>query len=135
MLHIQIDPHCGVPVYRQIMDQIRYYIAAGQLKRDERLPSIRELARYLHINPTTIVKAYTELQHSGEIDMRQGKGAFVTGSARTRPASELEKQFSERARALAIVAMQMGIDAARAAAILAKEIQDLSCIQITAENR
>ena len=80
MLYIKINPHSGVPVYRQVMDQIRYYVGSGTLKPGARLPSIRELARALAVNPTTVVKAYTELQHAGIIDMKHGKGAFLTDS-------------------------------------------------------
>src|SRR6266513_2427138 len=55
MLHFQINPHSGVPVYRQVIDQVKYYIASGGLKEEDQLPSIRELAQSLAINPTTVV--------------------------------------------------------------------------------
>jgi GntR family transcriptional regulator len=78
MLHFQINPHTGVPVYRQLMDQIKYYVSSDSLKPGDQLPSIREMAKTLAVNPTTIVKAYSELQHSGIIEMRHGKGVFVS---------------------------------------------------------
>ncbi len=77
MLHIQINPNTGVPAYRQIMDQIRYYVASSTLTPGDQLPSVRELARQLTVNPSTIVKAYTELEHEGVIENKQGRGTFV----------------------------------------------------------
>ena len=76
-LHLQIDAHSGLPVYRQMVDQIKYYVASGTLKPGNQLPSVRELAQQLSINPTTVVKAYNELEHEQVIDLRHGKGAFV----------------------------------------------------------
>ena len=55
MLHFQINPHSGVPVYRQMIDQVKYYVASDALKAGDQLPSIRELAQSLAINPTTVV--------------------------------------------------------------------------------
>lgn len=126
MLHIQIDTHSGVPVYRQIMDQVRYYAAAGQLKPGDRLPSIREMAKYLHINPTTIVRAYNELSHGGDIEMIQGKGAFLTNRAKLRSGAAVEQELRRLARPLAAAAVQMGASFERAAEILKREMDRLS---------
>lgn len=126
MLHIQMDPHCGIPVYRQIMDQIRYHVAAGRLGTGDRLPSVRELAKYLHINPTTIVKAYTELQHAGDIEMLHGKGAFVAEAGVPASRAVVDREFRERVRPIAVVASQMGLTAEKAARILASEMRYLS---------
>jgi GntR family transcriptional regulator len=108
MLHFQIDPHSGIPVYRQMMDQVKYYVAAGTLRAGDQLPSIRELAQSLAVNPTTVVKAYSELEHEQVIEMRHGKGAFVSAAARSMSASEREKALRRLARQLAIEARQMG---------------------------
>ena len=80
-LHFQLDPRSGVPVYRQLMDQVKYYVAGNTLRPGDPLPSIRELAVGLSVNPTTVVKAYTELEREGVIAMRHGKGAFVSAEA------------------------------------------------------
>jgi len=108
MLHLQIDPHSGVPVYRQIMNQLRYYVAAGTLAAGDRLPSIRALARRLAINPTTVVRAYTELQHEGAIDMQHGRGAFVTGGRTRLSAARRRDALRSRVRQLAVEARQLG---------------------------
>ncbi len=108
MLHFQIDPHSGVPVYRQMMDQAKYYVASGVLRVGDLLPSIRELAAALSVNPTTVVKAYTELEHEGVIEMRQGKGAFVAAPAARMSEAERRRALQRLARQLAVEAAQMG---------------------------
>jgi len=108
MLHLQIDPHSGVPVYRQMMDQVKYYVASGSLRPGDLLPSIRELAQELSVNPTTVVKAYGELEHEGVIEMRHGKGAFVAEEASGMSDAERTKALARLARQLAVEAAQMG---------------------------
>src|SRR5205814_10722917 len=108
MLHFHIDPHSGVPVYRQMVDQFKYYAASGALKPGEQLPSIRELAQSLAINPTTVVRVYSELEREGVIEMRHGKGAYVADSARRMTAAERERALRRLARQLAVEALQTG---------------------------
>jgi GntR family transcriptional regulator len=74
---LSVDPGSGFPVYRQIMDQVRRMIVAGRLTPGEKLPSIRDLAATLQINPLTVGKAYTELERSGIVEMRRGLGMYV----------------------------------------------------------
>ncbi len=109
-LHLHIDPHSGLPVYRQMIDQIKYYIASGTLKPGDQLPSVRELAQRLTVNPTTVVKAYTELQHEEVIDIRHGKGAFVAERAAQVSEFEKEKVVRRLARQLAVESQQIGAD-------------------------
>lgn len=109
MLHFQINPHSGVPVYRQLMDQVKYYASSGALSSGDKLPSIRVLAKSLAVNPTTIVKAYSELEHAGVIEMRHGKGAFLAESAGKLSARERQRELSRLARQFAVEAVQLGI--------------------------
>ena len=76
-MFLSVDPGSGFPVYRQIMDQVRRMIVAGRLTPGEKLPSIRDLAATLQINPLTVGKAYTELERSGIVEMRRGLGMYV----------------------------------------------------------
>jgi GntR family transcriptional regulator len=108
MLHLQIDPRSGIPVYRQMMDQIKYYIASGALKTGDQLPSVRELAQALSVNPTTVVKTYTELEHEQVIELRHGKGAFVTSNSSRFSSRDKEKALRRIARQLSVEAGQMG---------------------------
>lgn len=78
---IQIDSTSSVPVYAQIIEQVRKGIASGLLQKGEALPSRRELALELEINPLTVLKAYKELEHEGLIQIKQGLGCFVLASS------------------------------------------------------
>ena len=123
MLHLQINPNSGVPVYRQVMDQIRYYVASGLLAPGAQLPSIRSLATSLAVNPTTIVKAYTELQHGGVVEMKQGKGAFVAESVGALSEAQLTEALKRLARQLAVEAAQMGASAELVRKVVEEELQ------------
>ena len=121
MLHLHIDPHSGVPIYRQVMDQLKYYVASGVLKPGSQIPSIRELAVALAVNPTTVVKAYTELQHEGVIEMKQGKGAFIAEGRAALAPGECEKALERIARQLAVEAKQMAAPKETVLKIVEKE--------------
>jgi GntR family transcriptional regulator len=72
------NPSSGVPIYKQLMEQIKHAIGTGALRAGEQLPGIRKLAEELVINPNTIAKVYRELEHEGVIELRQGAGAFIS---------------------------------------------------------
>jgi GntR family transcriptional regulator len=74
---LEIDHHSGIPIYRQIIDQVRRQIMAGQLGEGQQLDSVRELAGRLRVNPMTISKAYTLLEVEGLVERRRGVGLFV----------------------------------------------------------
>jgi GntR family transcriptional regulator len=118
MLHFQLNVHSGVPVYRQLMDQIGHYVAAGALVPGDQLPSIRELAKALAVNPTTIVKAYGELEHEGLIEMRHGRGAFVAARVPAWPPERRRERLQTLASQLAVESRQMGATDAEALAAL-----------------
>ena len=82
------NPSSGVPIYLQLMEQIRHAIATGALRTGEQLPGIRPLAEELVINPNTVAKAYRELEHEGVVELRQGAGAFVSGNAPSKKDAE-----------------------------------------------
>jgi GntR family transcriptional regulator len=77
MIEFKLDIKSGVPFHRQIVDQIRYGIASHRLLPGEQLPTVRELAVELEINPNTVRKAYSELEILGILDTQQGTGTFV----------------------------------------------------------
>lgn len=68
----------GVPIYHQLMEQIKHAIETGALRPGDQLPGIRALAETLVVNPNTVAKVYRELEHEGVVDLRHGMGAFVT---------------------------------------------------------
>jgi GntR family transcriptional regulator len=82
------NPSLGVPIYLQLMEQVKHAIETGALRMGDQLPGIRPLAEELVINPNTVAKAYRELEHEGVIELRQGAGAFVTQQERGRKATD-----------------------------------------------
>jgi len=78
------NPSSGVPIYLQLIEQVKHAIETGALRAGEQLPGIRPLAEQLVINPNTVAKAYRELEHEGVIELRHGAGAFVSGNVRPR---------------------------------------------------
>jgi GntR family transcriptional regulator len=83
----QVDSSSRVPIYRQLAGQLREAVARGRLLPEERLPSVRELARSLVVNPNTIARVYTEVEREGILNTRQGLGVFVA-----RPKDEMTKK-------------------------------------------
>ena len=82
------NPSSGVPIYLQLMEQVKHAVETGALRAGDQLPGIRPLAEELVINPNTVAKAYRELEHEGVIELRHGAGAFVSGIARGKKATD-----------------------------------------------
>ncbi len=82
------NPALGVPIYLQLMEQVKHAIETGALRAGDQLPGIRPLAEELVINPNTVAKAYRELEHEGVIELRHGAGAFVAANARATKMSD-----------------------------------------------
>src|SRR5579872_5311281 len=106
-VHFILDPHTGVPAYRQIIDQVLGGIAAGTLRPGDQLPTVRQLAVDLAINPNTVVRAYRELEIREVLSTQQGTGTFITDkevpkpaeAERQRRAAHLAREFLARAGA------------------------------------
>ena len=86
-MEFRIESSSRVPIYRQLVGQIREAVARGRLKEDERLPSVRDLSRQLVINPNTVARVYTELEREGILNTRPGLGVFVA-----QPKTDLTKR-------------------------------------------
>jgi GntR family transcriptional regulator len=83
-MFFKISSNSGQSLYLQLMQQIRYGIESGALRDGDQLPGIRTLAQELVVSPNTIAKAYSELEHEGLLDLRQGSGAFISVNRRAR---------------------------------------------------
>jgi GntR family transcriptional regulator len=92
---IQLDLHSGVPVYRQVIDQVRGGIATGSLEAGDQLPTVRQLAVDLEINPNTVVRAYRELELGGLLETHQGTGTFISAQKMKRADAERERQLAQ----------------------------------------
>src|ERR1700758_5695970 len=92
-----IDLHSGVPVYRQLVDQVRSGMAAGSLNAGDQLPTVRQLAVDLAINPNTVMRAYRELELGGLLETHQGTGTFIASKKMEKKSAERERQLSQMA--------------------------------------
>src|SRR5438046_880721 len=95
------NPALGVPIYLQLMEQVKHAIETGALRPGDQLPGMRPLAEGLVINPNTVAKAYRELEHEGVIELRHGAGAFVAGQAQ----AQTKKADSLRAAQALVAAL------------------------------
>lgn len=74
----RLNPASAVPVYIQLMEQVKHAVETGAMRPGDQLPGMRKLAESLVVNPNTVAKAYRELEHAGVIELRQGSGAFIS---------------------------------------------------------
>src|ERR1700757_1675540 len=88
----RLDLHSGVPVYRQIVDQVRGGVASGALAVGDQLPTVRQLAVDLSINPNTVVRAYRELEFGGLLETHQGTGTFISDQKIPRAGDERQRE-------------------------------------------
>ena len=115
---LEIDHHSGQPIYRQVIEQIRRQIMAGQLGEDSQLVSVRELAAQLNVNPMTISKAYSLLENEGLLERRRGVGLFVAKLAREQSKKEKARLLEEAMTKAVTAAIQFGIAKEDAAEML-----------------
>lgn len=104
-----IDPRSPTPLYAQIAGRLKVAVAAGELRPGESLPSVRQLAARLRLNPATIAQAYRELESEGFVEMRQGSGTFIKDVATERRAQERGDQAVRLVRAMLAEAAKLGI--------------------------
>jgi GntR family transcriptional regulator len=109
-MQIRIDNASDRPVYQQIIDQVKRDIALGRLAKDERLPTVRQLAEQLAINPNTISKAYRQMEQEGIINTRPGAGTFVAGLDSDLSGSVKKKLICEDLERAVVDAFHMQID-------------------------
>ena len=91
----RLDLRSGMPVYRQLIDQVRAGIASGTLEQGDQLPTVRQLAVDLAINPNTVLRSYRELELGGLLETQQGMGTFITGKKIKRDEAERDRQLSQ----------------------------------------
>jgi GntR family transcriptional regulator len=107
---LKLDLHSGVPVYRQLIDQVRTGVAAGMLVAGDQLPTVRQLAVDLAINPNTVLRAYRELELGGSLETHQGTGTFISNKKTVRNSAERERQLTQLANEFAARAGAAGFN-------------------------
>ena len=108
MIKFNLDPKTGVPFYRQIIDQIKFGIAKGNLKVGEQLPTVRSLAVELKVNLNTVAKAYKELEILSVLETQQGTGTFVNNSDIQLSDNEMKKKLQEICDEFSTIATSYG---------------------------
>ncbi len=124
-MQIHLDHHSGEPIYRQIVEAIKFDVARGRLNEGDRLPSIRELANTLSINMRTVVKAYEELVREGLAVMQQGRGVFITAPQSTLPAGRRKQVLTDMVRRLLSEARRLGADSDEVQTVLKKVADEM----------
>jgi len=118
----QVDPRSPTPLYAQIADRLRVAIAAGALQPATALPSVRQLAAQLRVNPATVVQAYRELEAEGFVETHAGAGTFVREVAPESRARERARQASALVREMLTEAGRLGVSIQELQAAIAEEI-------------
>ncbi|MEA2490462.1 MAG: hypothetical protein QOH21_2254 [Acidobacteriota bacterium] len=116
---VNLDPHDARPLYLQIMDEVRRAVVVGTLRAEDPLPSVRELAGELVVNPRTVSQAYQELEREGVIYVRRGQGTFVSPNAR-RGAGERRSLAMAVAKRALLEARRNGVKADELVAMIQK---------------
>ncbi|HEX4124868.1 MAG TPA: GntR family transcriptional regulator [Tepidisphaeraceae bacterium] len=125
-MYLRLNHHSGEPIYRQIVEAVKYKVACGELAPEAVLPSIRALAEQLQINPRTVVKAYEELEHAGVVVMRQGQGVYVGVNHGVVPAGVRRQTLAELARRFLAEGARLGANPREMMQIVREEARRIS---------
>ncbi|HMC18196.1 MAG TPA: GntR family transcriptional regulator [Gemmatimonadales bacterium] len=117
-----LNPRSPIPLYEQIANRVRLAVASGELRPAAALPSVRQLATELRVNPATVVQAYRDLEGEGFVEMRQGAGTFVREVAPQARARERARQAAALVRELLAQAARLGVSRQELQAAVAEEI-------------
>lgn len=124
----RLDAHSGVPVYRQLIDQVLAAIATDKLRAGDQLPTVRQVAVDLAINPNTVMRAYREMEIRGVLDTQQGAGTFIAEQKAVAPSEERGRRLAQLADELVARAGSLGFT-------LAELLERLQQMQQDAESR
>jgi len=120
---IVVDPHSGVPAYKQLMDQVKFHVSSGLLKPGDELPSTRALSSQLGLNPMTISKAYSYLEKEGVIERRPGRPLVVKALESDKAARKRIEQVKEAFAPVVTMIRQLGIGDDEALKILSEMLK------------
>ncbi len=117
---VEIDTHSGVPIYRQVIEQIRRQIMTGRLGEGGQLPTVRDLAKRLKVNPMTVSKAYSLLEIADLVERRRGVGLFVAKLSKRQKERITKEMLEGIVKKAAITAVQLGVSEQEAKEVLLK---------------
>ena len=122
-MQVRISDRDGVPVYVQLVSQIKYLVSSGRLAPGEQLPPVRKLAEQLVVNPNTVARAYRELESEGVVTCRRGAGVFVADGVSPLARREQNRILAERVDVLVTEARQMNVDLESLVALVRRRYQ------------
>lgn len=122
-MQVRISDRDGVPVYVQLVSQIKYLVSSGRLPPGEQLPPVRKLAEQLVVNPNTVARAYRELESEGVVTCRRGAGVFVADGVSPLARREQNRILAERVDVLVTEARQMKVDLETLVAIVRRRYE------------
>jgi DNA-binding transcriptional regulator YhcF (GntR family) len=138
-MRLHVDNHSPIPIRRQLAEQLKHFIEGGGFPREQALPSIRELAGFLGINPNTVARVIEDLKRDGYVQVRRGKGVFVASDPPTRPATNLREAFLKdvvvRAAALGMTADDLAVGVLSLAGVRPAPVQKAVEILLVECNR
>jgi len=124
-MFIKIDYSSKLPIYTQIKNQISYMVSTGELKPGDRLPSVRELASILKVNPTSTVRAFRELEYEGVILTKKGIGTFISENVQKIDKTIRIRTMTEEIRKLLAQACQMGLAKDEIQSLFTEELKNI----------
>jgi GntR family transcriptional regulator len=124
-MFFQVDPANGVAIFDQVVRQVKFAVARGALRPGNMVPSVRELARELAINPNTVARAYQQLQTEGVLEMIRGMGLEVAADAVKHCRAERQKIVQGRVRQALVEALQSGLEPDDLRQLLERELHNV----------
>ena len=125
-MFIQINPNNGLAIYDQVVRQVKFGIADGVLRKGDLVPSVREMARQLAINPNTVARAYRQLQDEKLLETVRGTGLQVTETAPRQCRRERRELIGERLGSVLAEAAQSGLDPGELSALIEREMSKVN---------
>jgi GntR family transcriptional regulator len=122
--HFEINPNSGVPIYRQIVDQVHALVAGGALREGDLLPSVRQVARDAEVNPMTVSKAYSRLETEGVVRRVRGQGMEVLPPSENGTLQQRKQQFRETVEPALYRARQLGLNQKQIRDVIASLLKD-----------
>ena len=125
-MFFSLNPTSGVPLYRQLFQQLRERIVSGQIAAGTQLPSVRDLSAELHINPLTASKVYQFLERDGLVETRRGLGTFVAAMTQELTKTEQREQLEPALRQVVTEAMHLGLSSEELEQLVRKTFEKLN---------
>ncbi len=126
-MHLTIEPNNGIPIYEQLVRQIKYAVAEGVLMPGQVIPSVRDMAKVLAVNPNTVQRAYAQLQSEEVLQSLRGRGVAVCEQAKQQCVADRQQLLVERLTAVLDEALRSGLDENRLRSMFEQSLKSVVC--------